>query len=140
MCEKVDDTLRELKSGALSPELQVHIESCPECRDALLIQRFMQAAAAEGDDEVPAPTAGAIWWRAEIARKRRIAERSVAAIRAVQKIALAVAVLIVLLAATFWGRAIAHDFALPASWLLASLAVVVVSVIGLVFAWAIDRR
>jgi hypothetical protein len=89
-CPKESSVLAALASGALPDELAAHLNACPDCRDAQLVRSYLNACAAS-DLATAIPSAELVWWKAQLARKRAAARRSIAWIEAMQKIALAIA-------------------------------------------------
>lgn len=88
-CAKESSVLAALATGSVPDELMGHLEECLVCQDARLVWSYLrECTAAEVEAEI-AP-AGAIWWRAQLAKKRADAQRSIAWIDTMQKIALAV--------------------------------------------------
>jgi hypothetical protein len=77
-CPREPEVVQALRRGALPEELRGHAEDCPDCREALTVAaRLRELAAAERPG---LPTAGQIWWRAEVVRRltaeSEIAERA----------------------------------------------------------------
>jgi hypothetical protein len=88
--------LASLANGSLCDELAAHLSSCAICQDAKLVWSYLQdSVRAEAQTDIP--PAGIVWWKAQLARKRIDARRSVALIETMHKIALAA--LVVLLVA-----------------------------------------
>ena len=90
ICEFEEATASALARGEWSAELREHLSVCAACAEFERVWRCLapaitdQAAAA-----LPAP--GLIWWRSQLAERRRQAERAVAAIALMQRLAIAVA-------------------------------------------------
>lgn len=94
-CPQESSVLAALTYGSMSDELAAHLTSCAICQDAKLIWSYLQdSARAEAQADIT--PAGIIWWKAQLGRKRADARRSVALIEAMQKIALAAAVVLLL--------------------------------------------
>ena len=108
-CEYEEQVLAALGAGHVSKQLAVHMDQCAVCREVRLVFRFLETASVtEGDPA--ASSAGLIWWRARLYKKRALAARSVTPIRTVQAIAiflmLAVAVIFAAIAGPGWiGKA-----------------------------------
>ncbi len=83
----------ELSSGADS-DLGRHLAECEACRDLALVITALRGERDRVRREVPAPSAGLVWWRAEL-RERQEAERRAAAPVTLVHAAAFVAVLVV---------------------------------------------
>jgi hypothetical protein len=92
-CLREADVLDEIGAGRW-PEhapvaLREHVASCPVCADLALVASGLQAegAMARADiASIPLPSAGQVWWRAELrarAEKARLAQRPIAAVQIV---------------------------------------------------------
>lgn len=92
-CPKEVSVLAALANDSMSDELAAHLNFCAVCQDASLVWSFLQASA---EAEADPPPAGIIWWKAQLARKRVAARRSVAFIETMQKIALAVTLIVLI--------------------------------------------
>jgi hypothetical protein len=71
-CERESDTVKALRTGLVSSELQSHIARCRMCTETEAAARVVLATAASLRVEDGASRAGLIWRRAE-ARKKEIA-------------------------------------------------------------------
>ncbi len=91
-CANEGRVLMALRSGSVPDELAVHLDSCPVCQDAKLVWTYLETCA-DAAAETDIPSAGVIWWRAQLAKKRAAAHRSIAWIDVMQKIALAITVI-----------------------------------------------
>lgn len=56
-------------------DLCTHIESCRVCSDLVLVRRSFQQARATAIAEPTLPSAGAIWWRAQLRRRNEALTR-----------------------------------------------------------------
>jgi hypothetical protein len=77
-CPREPEVVQSLRRGALPEELRGHAEACPDCRETWTVAaRLRELAALERPS---LPTAGQIWWRAEVVRRltaeSEIAERA----------------------------------------------------------------
>jgi len=88
-CAAEASVLAALANGFMPDELAAHLTSCPVCQDAKLVWSYL-AECAGAETETGIPPAGVLWWKAQLARKRAAARRSIAWIEAMQKIAAAV--------------------------------------------------
>jgi chorismate-pyruvate lyase len=101
-CAKESAVLAALANDSMTEELQAHFESCAVCQEAKLVSSYLGEAASAGiESEIP--PAGIIWWRAQLAKKRIEARRSVAVIEAMQKIAVALAAAVMVAIAAWQG-------------------------------------
>lgn len=94
-CPQEASVIAALANGSLPDELNRHGESCPICQDAQLVWAYLRDSA-RADAQTDLPSSGVIWWRAQLAKKRAAAQRSVAAIDVMQRIALAVTIIAVI--------------------------------------------
>jgi hypothetical protein len=134
-CENEPIVLSALRSGSMPEELAGHVNSCPVCRDAKLVWSYLEGcAAAEAETEI-AP-AGAVWWRAQLAKKRATAQQSVAWINTMQKIALAIAA-IAAIAVGAWQAP--KMFEIPPVLLAGSAAVVILLLASVAVVLRLER-
>ncbi len=79
-CAREDDVLEAVSSGrwpdACDVSLRAHAESCDACRDLVEVAMLMQQDGAMLRAEVRVPSAGSVWWRAQV-RARAEAEQAV---------------------------------------------------------------
>lgn len=127
-CPHEASLLAALASGCMPNELSQHVASCAVCQDVRLIWAHLHECAEE-DAHAALPSSGVIWWRAELAKKRAAAQRSVAAISIMQSIALA-AVIAGLLAIAVWQSSRLAE--LPLTLLAGSAATVLVLIASLI--------
>jgi hypothetical protein len=71
-CERELKVIRELRIGALSPELLEHVRSCAVCSQTQAVAKIMLLAASLRSAEREVPDAGLMWRRVE-SRKKEIA-------------------------------------------------------------------
>jgi hypothetical protein len=134
-CPKEASVIAALAAGSMADELATHVNTCPVCRDAKLVWSYLAASAAASAEAEIAP-AETIWWRAQIAKKRAAAHRSIAWIQTMQKIALAIAALAVV--AIGAGQA-SKLVQVPLVVLAGSAAVVVLFLATVLFVVVSDR-
>jgi hypothetical protein len=91
-CPHEASLLAALAQGSIPDELNQHLSSCAVCRDAHLVWTYLHDSA-PADSQADLPSPGVIWWRAQLAKKRSAAQRSVVAITVMQTIALAAAMI-----------------------------------------------
>ncbi len=88
---------------------------------------------------VPLPSADLIWWRAQLANKRKLAQRSVRAIDAVCSAAIVAALALMLVLIAIWSPSISAALALPVPVAVAALVLFACSTGGVLLAWARQR-
>jgi predicted anti-sigma-YlaC factor YlaD len=137
-CEFEESVLRALRLGQSSGDLQAHLDQCEVCREVQLVADFLYVLERAQVSDVPLPSPESLWWRGQIAQKRDLAERSVAAISVVQRIAGVLIVGLLGVLAVLWAHQLfggsprmAH-LSVAAILLLASSATVL-------YAWARER-
>jgi hypothetical protein len=74
MCERESLVAAALKAGGLPEELRVHVESCAECRDAVLVFEFL--AEVSEAEQMETPPAGLVWFKSQLRLRREAAERA----------------------------------------------------------------
>jgi hypothetical protein len=93
---------------ASAPELRDHVRGCRECGDLVLMasafQREREQAVAASAGSVSTGSAGALWWRAQLRRRRAAVERMERPLIGAQIFALAVCLLAALGFAGFEAR------------------------------------
>lgn len=88
-CVREREVVQAVTSGrwpdGCDEELRNHIASCGVCNDVVIVARALQEEHACALEQVQAPPAGLVWWRAELrARQRaiRAAERPMTLVQA----------------------------------------------------------
>ncbi len=85
-CHRESQTVAAAHSGEWSLELRAHLARCQACADAVLVAEFLRAE--QRIAELPAPpSAGQVWWKAQIRARHQDAERALEPVRLVQRIA-----------------------------------------------------
>ncbi len=74
MCERESLVVAALKAGGLPEELRVHVESCTECQDAVLVFEYLAEESAAA--QVETPLAGLVWFKSQLQLGREAAERA----------------------------------------------------------------
>ena len=99
-CEYEAALLTALEQEQLPEGLSRHVANCQACTDIAAVWSYLHDIGQDAADTDQLPAAGLIWWRAQLAERRKLASRSVASIRIVQNaaIALGVALAVTLLA------------------------------------------
>ena len=134
-CSKEASVLAALANDSITDELTAHLHSCPVCQDAKLVWGYLRDAAATEAETDIAP-AGAIWWRAQLAKKRAAAHRSIALIDTMQKIALAVAAIAVIAMGAWQAPKL---FEIPPVLLAGSAGVVVLLLASVAVVLSLER-
>jgi hypothetical protein len=135
ICEYEDALMAALAAGHASGEIQRHLKMCETCHQAELVWRYLEQLASQEACEAPLPSASLIWWRAQLAEKRKLAARSVVAIELVQKAAIAAVAAFVIVAAVLWGRDVLGNCSLPWPVAIAALLLIAGSVAGMLYVW-----
>jgi hypothetical protein len=89
---------------ASAAELREHVNGCRACGDLVLVASAFQSAHAEAVAMVKPGSAGALWWRAQLRRRRAALERIERPLVGAQIFALAVCLLAALGFAGFEAR------------------------------------
>lgn len=69
VCPQEPAVLDAARRDALPEEVRVHLEACEDCRETFRVARGLSALARETRPVRPLPSAGQLWWRAEVVRK-----------------------------------------------------------------------
>jgi hypothetical protein len=101
VCEFEEAVGTASSSGLWADELRKHLAVCSQCSDLRLVSEYL-ASARLVDDAAPLPAAGLIWWRAQLAERKERAARAMVAIEIMQKLAIAVALVIVMVIGSLW--------------------------------------
>ena len=86
-CKLESAVLAAERTQNWSDDLRRHLESCSECTDALMVERFLASENAEATADPHLPTAHQVWWRADLRRRREMAKRAQLPIRVLEKMA-----------------------------------------------------
>src|SRR5437868_5922023 len=74
-CPREQEVLDALASNRwpdhLSHDLASHVEACALCRDLGLVAETLQADFSAAMDQAKVPTAGLVWWRAQIRARQQ---------------------------------------------------------------------
>jgi hypothetical protein len=68
-CPYEPDVIRAARGKTLAGELRGHAETCESCREALRVVGALRELAVLSRPSRPLPTAGQLWWRAEVVRR-----------------------------------------------------------------------
>ena len=88
---------------ACEPELRVHVSLCSSCTDLVLVSQAMRQAHHDATEQALLPSAGILWWRAQVQRRNGAIERVNKPIVLAEKIAWA-GTCAAALALTLWQR------------------------------------
>lgn len=134
-CPNESSVLAALVNDSMTDELTAHLHACAVCQDAKLVWAYLQqcATADQQTDIAPAET---IWWRARLARKRVEARRSIAVIDTMQKIAFAVAAIVVIAIAAWQAPKL---FETSRLLLAGSAAVLILFAVSLIVVFTLER-
>ena len=102
VCEFEDAVTAALYSGEWDATLREHVVQCPQCAELRDVCQSLAHAALTVGDTNPVPAPGLIWWRAQLAERREQAERAVAAIELMRKLAGAVTLIVLAMVLWFW--------------------------------------
>ena len=128
-CEFEDAVSLALANGQLAGRLRQHVAACRHCAELELVWQCLTHAA--GNDEPPLPAPGLIWWRSQLDHRRAKAERAVASIALMQKVAIAAA-LVAMAAASAW-------FWKPGIWLVLLGLSMLLATGAVLYSWARGR-
>lgn len=106
-CSREAEVLTALREQhwpqASEPELRSHVAGCSHCSELVLISQSFQQARQGASQEAPLPSAGVLWWRAQVQRRNGAIARVNKPIVLAEKAAWA-ATWAVALALTLWQR------------------------------------
>jgi len=165
-CAREKELTQALRLGhwpqACPPELRAHVAGCRTCSDLALVAGSLRVARSSVTDTPHLPSAGALWWRAQLRRRNADIERLARPLLGAQIFAMAMAVVVcagVLLWAArqgfaigSWFRQLAHTFDLSAllpdslvqfggiSWLLIPVLATLALVSGVVVYFASEKQ
>jgi hypothetical protein len=84
-CQRESQVVAAVQAGEWSAELRGHLAYCSTCAEAALVAEFLQTE--QRTAGLPAqPSAGQVWWKAQIRARREDAERALKPVWAVQRI------------------------------------------------------
>jgi hypothetical protein len=121
-CAFEDAVAAALANGHWTDELREHAAACPQCCDMQLVSQCL-ARAVTTNEPLPLPTSSFLWWRAQLAERQQRANRALAAIEIVQRLAIT-ATLIATVAVTWVWKPIHGNILLAAVGLFGSTGVV----------------
>lgn len=165
-CAREKELTHALRLGhwpqACSPDLRAHVAGCRVCSDLALVAGSLQAARTTATAAPQLPSAGALWWRAQLRRRNADLERIARPLLGAQIFAMAIVAAVgagVMLwvarqgfANSSWFRDLAHAFNLSAllpdsmarpdgmTWLLIPVLATVALVSGVVVYFASEKQ
>ncbi len=86
-CDLEPAVLAAERTQKWSNDLRRHLESCPDCIDALTVERFLAIENLEAPSGSRLPTANQVWWRSDLRHRREMARRAQLPIRVLEKVA-----------------------------------------------------
>lgn len=111
-CSQEKEIAVALREGrwpdAADPALRAHVVACPRCSDLVLVAQTLRQARNEMARLAILPAPGVLWWRAQVRRRRGAVERMTKPIAVVEKLAVAVIVLVLLCLAAWQWNPISH--------------------------------
>jgi len=68
--KELQATLRQGRwPHACDPDLRAHVDSCPDCRELVLVTQTLQRAKSNGEQLARLQSPGLLWWRAQLRRR-----------------------------------------------------------------------
>lgn len=71
VCPQEPAVVDAARRNVLPEEVRGHLAGCEDCRETFRVARSLAALARETRPARPLPSAGQLWWRAEVLRKLR---------------------------------------------------------------------
>jgi len=138
-CEYEAALLAGLEQGHVPEELSRHAASCQACADTAAVWNYLHSFVQDAAETERLPAAGLIWWRAQLAERRKLASRSVASIQIVQNAAIALAAILAIALLAAYSQTFTS---IPALLLegIAAFLFFSVPVAGLLYFWARSER
>jgi hypothetical protein len=94
-CQRESQVVAAVRAGQWSADLRAHLAGCEICAEAALVAELLQAE--QQTAELPAlPSAGQVWWKAQIRGRREDAEQVLKPVRVAQRTSAACALLALL--------------------------------------------
>lgn len=96
-CDREQAVLDALTSGRWATpwgeEIRQHAASCAVCSEVVLVAEALRCEAQSAETEVRLPSAGLVWWKAQLAARRAAEQRAAQPIALVERFAQAVGAL-----------------------------------------------
>jgi hypothetical protein len=97
-CTRSGDVAAAVAAGEFSRggdgDLHQHVAACDACRDLVLDMSALRAERARVRRDAPMPSAGLVWWRAQLRERQQAARQAAAPVAAVHAAALVGAVVL----------------------------------------------
>ncbi len=131
MCDREQELLTALRTGAWTPDLRAHFAACESCAETAITSEFLRQAAAAADSTVP--PAGLVWWKAQLRARREAARAAARPVLIAER-----AVAVVALLGAVWAMAWLSPGSTPAALAgIIALAVITTAAAGaLLIAWS----
>lgn len=138
-CEWEPALVSALQRGHLPEEVSRHVASCAACTDTAIVWGYLHDVEQDAADADQLPAPGLIWWRAQLAERRKLASRSVASIQIVQNAAIALAAILAVTLLALYAQTFTQ---IPALLLegIAACFLFSLPVAGLLYFWARSER
>jgi len=112
-CEREPDLVEALTSGrwpdACGEDLCRHAAACPVCAEVVLVAQALEQESTQARMEVALPTAGLVWWKAQMRARREAIDRAAQPIAIVEGLAW-VSAAVCLLGTAIWQRRWIEDW------------------------------
>ena len=90
-CDRERQVIDALRSGRWSgpwgEEIREHAAACPVCSEVVLVAEAMRQGDGQAQAEARLPSAGLVWWKAQLAARRAAEERAAQPIAWVERMA-----------------------------------------------------
>lgn len=96
ICEREEDMLAAVQSGTWNDELREHAGRCLSCADTIAVTEFLQREAELLRHDAQLPSAGLVWWRAQLTARQRALSQTTRPVDLAWNFALPAAVIAVL--------------------------------------------
>lgn len=101
--EALDAVLRGGWPACADADLRVHVDACPVCADVVMVAAAMQEEHALACQQAHVPTAGLVWWRAELRARQEAARKAARPMTLVHGVAAACLVTALLTISSFFS-------------------------------------
>jgi hypothetical protein len=109
-CPRAADLLSAMTAGPspawMDGELKLHVEACESCRDLATVVSALRAERDHIRRTVTVPSAGLVWWRAQLRQRQLAALKASAPVTAIHAAALAGAVVLAAVLVLTLGRSV----------------------------------
>lgn len=86
-CSHEAEALEATRSGNWSEDLRRHAARCPACAEVILVATALFQEEAQPAGKPSLPSAGFVWWKAQLRVRRQAAERAAEPIAIVERLA-----------------------------------------------------